>query len=150
MGRLFDAVAALCGLAKHITYEGEAAIALEGLATDCDEEADGYPWPGTDAADVIRAVVADIEAGVDRSIVAYRFHRGVADFVVSTCLQLQSTSGLEAVALSGGVFQNKLLVDLLVPMLEDQNFTVLRQTQVPPNDGGISLGQVAIGRAHLA
>ena len=59
-------------------------------------------------------------------------------------------TGLHTVALSGGVFQNKLLVELLTPMLEEQNFTVLRQNAVPPNDGGISLGQVAIGRAHLA
>ena len=150
IGRLFDAVAALCGLAKHITYEGEAAIALEGLAADCAKPHEGYSWSGTGAVDVIRGVIADIEAGVDRSVVAYRFHQSVADFVVSTCEQLRESSGLHAVALSGGVFQNKLLVELLVPMLEQQDFTVLRQTQVPPNDGGISLGQVAIGRAHLA
>jgi hydrogenase maturation protein HypF len=150
VGRLFDAVAALCGLAKEITYEGEAAIALEGLASECDRTEDGYVWLGTDASAVVRAIVADLEAGVDRSVVAYRFHRGLVDFVVSMCLQLQVSTGLNSVALSGGVFQNRLLVELLLPMLDEHGFHVMRHGQIPPNDGGISLGQVAIGRAHLA
>jgi hydrogenase maturation protein HypF len=150
MGRLFDAVAALCGLAKAITYEGEAAIALEGLAADSDRVDDGYAWSESDAASVIRSVVRDLEAGVDRSLVAYRFHRGVVEFVVSRCIRQRDSSGLNSVALSGGVFQNRLLVELLLPMLEEQGFRVMRQSQIPPNDGGISLGQVAIGRAHLA
>ena len=150
MGRLFDAVAALCGLARTITYEGEAAIALEGLAAECDEPLQGYAWSSSDAAGAIRAIVRDLEAGVDRSFVAYRFHKGVADLAASICIDLHGWTGLHTVALSGGVFQNKLLVELLTPMLEEQNFTVLRQNAVPPNDGGISLGQVAIGRAHLA
>ena len=150
MGRLFDAVAALCGLARTITYEGEAAIALEGLAAECDEPLQGYAWSSSDAAGAIRAIVRDLEAGVDRSFVAYRLHKGVADLAASICIDLHGWTGLHTVALSGGVFQNKLLVELLTPMLEEQNFTVLRQNAVPPNDGGISLGQVAIGRAHLA
>ena len=160
VGRLFDAVAALCGLAKEITYEGEAAIALEGLAieglaieglaSECDRTEDGYAWSGTDASAVIRAIVNDLEAGVDRSLVAYRFHRGLADFVVSMCLRLQDSTGLNSVALSGGVFQNQLLVELLLPMLDEHGFHVMRHGQIPPNDGGTSLGQVAIGRAHLA
>lgn len=150
IGRLFDAVAALCGLAEEITYEGEAAIALEGLAADCDPTEDGYAWPGTDASGVIRAIVGDLEAGVDRSVVAYQFHRGLVDFVVSVCVQLRDSTGLNAVALSGGVFQNRLLVELILPVLDDQGFDVIRHSQIPPNDGGISLGQVAIGRAHLA
>lgn len=150
VGRLFDAVAALCGLAQTVTYEGEAAIALEGLAAECDPTEDGYPWSGSDASAVVRAVVDDLGAGADRSLVAYKFHRSVADFVVSTCRRLRDRSGIESVALSGGVFQNRLLVELLLPMLGEHRFTVLRQSQVPPNDGGVSLGQVAIGRAHLA
>ena len=149
MGRLFDAVAALCGLTKHITYEGEAAIALEGLAADCAETSEGYAWPGADAAGVIRAIVDDLESGIDRSVVARRFHRAVADFVAATCVRLRESTGLDAVALSGGVFQNRLLVELLLPLLEAQGFNVMRHSQIPPNDGGISLGQVAIGRAHL-
>ena len=149
IGRLFDAVAVLCGLAKSVTYEGEAAIALEGLAADCDRVDDGYYWTGTDAATIVTSVIEDLETGVDRSLVAHRFHRGVANFVVSTCLQIRDRTGLETVALSGGVFQNLLLVELLLPLLQHQRFEVLRHREIPPNDGGISLGQVAIGRAHL-
>ena len=150
VGRLFDAVAALIGLGRTVTYEGEAAIALEGLAAECDRTNDGYTWSGTDAANVIRAVLHDLEAGVGRPTVAYRFHRGLADFVVSMCLQQRESTGLNVLAISGGVFQNRLLVELLLPMLEDRGFDVIRHSQIPPNDGGISLGQVAIGRAHLA
>jgi hydrogenase maturation protein HypF len=156
IGRLFDAVASLCGLAKEVTYEGEAAIALEGLASsrgsgaDGDRVKDGYTWSGTDASAVVRAIVDDLEAGVDPSLVAYRFHRGLVDFVVSTCVLLRDSTGLNSVAVSGGVFQNRLLVELLLPMLDEQAFDVMRHSQIPPNDGGISLGQVAIGRAYLA
>jgi len=152
VGRLFDAVAALCGLAKEITYEGEAAIALEGLASECDRTEDGYAWSGTDASSVVRAIVGDLEAGVanGRTLVAYRFHRGLAAFVVSMCLQLRDSTGLNSIALSGGVFQNRLLVEFLLPMLGVHGFHVMRHSQIPPNDGGIALGQVAIGRAHLA
>ena len=150
MGRLFDAVAALCGLTKHITYEGEAAIALEGLAADCESVDGDYSWLGNDAAAVIGQIVQDLEAGVDRSLIAAKFHRAVADFVSSTCIDIRDCTDINTVALSGGVFQNKLLVELLHPLLDQQGFHILRQTQVPPNDGGISLGQVVIGRAHLA
>ena len=69
--------------------------------------------------------------------------------MVSTSGRLRESTGLDAVALSGGVFQNRLLVELLLPLLEAQGFNVMRHSQIPPNDGGISLGQVAIGRAHL-
>ena len=150
MGRLFDAVAALCGVGQAVTYEGEAAIALEGLAADREGVHDGYRWTGSDATAVVRAVVDDLDAGVDCSLVAFKFHRAVADFVVSSCRRLRDRSGIDTVALSGGVFQNRLLVELLLPVLDEHGFAVLRQSQVPPNDGGVSLGQVAIGRAHLA
>jgi len=150
VGRLFDAVAALCSLQRTVTYEGEAAIALEGLAAGCDQRGQGYSWSETDAAALISAIVEDLDAGVELSLVAYRFHWAVADFVASTCVRLSEQTGLDTVALSGGVFQNRLLVELLLPMFDERKLRVLRHGQVPPNDGGISLGQVAIGRAHLA
>jgi len=149
IGRLFDAVAALCSLPKTVTYEGEAAIALEGLAADCDRTDNGYSWSGNDADSVIRAIVHDLDAGIDPSVVAFKFHQAIADFVVSTCVRLRDQTGLSSVALSGGVFQNRLLVELLLPMFDERVFHVLVHSLVPPNDGGISLGQVAIGRAHL-
>lgn len=152
VGRLFDAVAALCGLAHTVTYEGEAAIALEGLAAGADMAPNepGYPMTGSDAAELVRCVVHDLDAGVDRAVVARRFHISIAEFVVAVATQLAEQTGLDTVALSGGVFQNRLLVELLLPRLSNAGLQVLRQQLIPPNDGGISLGQVAIGRAALA
>ncbi len=153
VGRLFDAVAAICGLAQTVTYEGEAAIALEALATPLATEETraqpGYPWEGTDPAPLIRAVLTDLDSGVDPAALAYRFHQSIADFVGRTAEELAAESGLETVALSGGVFQNRLLVELVLPKLQGSGLKVLRHQQIPPNDGGISLGQVAIGRAAL-
>ena len=151
IGRLFDAVAALCGVADSVTYEGQAAIALEQLA---DQSNGSYPWPlpvdhpEIDAAPIISAVVDDLTRGVSPSIVAGRFHGSLASMILSACNRLRDETGLGRVALSGGVFQNRLLNELVVPLLEHNRFEVLRHGQVPPNDGGISLGQVAIGRAH--
>ena len=168
MGRLFDAVAALCGVgggpdstSGAMNYEGQAAIGLEQLASlGVSGEAGGdlsYPWliedggpQIVDAASVVGAIVEDLCLKHPPAEVAARFHRSVADLVVDLCGRQRAVDGLSVVALSGGVFQNRLLVELVVPQLEAQGFTVLRHAQVPPNDGGISLGQVAIGRAHLA
>ncbi len=168
MGRLFDAVAALCGVgggpdstSGTMNYEGQAAIGLEQLAS---KSASGgaagdlsYPWLIEDrgplildAAPVVGAIVEDLGHKRPPAEVAARFHRSVADLVVELCGKQRAVDGLGVVALTGGVFQNRLLVELVVPKLEAEGFTVLRHAQVPPNDGGISLGQVAIGRAHLA
>ncbi len=150
VGRLFDAVAALCGLAPAVTYEGEAAIALEGLAADFGGEGRAYRWSGTDPSELIRGVVEDLDSGADPIAVAHRFHLSIAEFVVTTTSRIAERTGLDTVALSGGVFQNRLLVELLLPKLANTGLKVLRHQLVPPNDGGISLGQVAIGRAALA
>ncbi len=150
VGRLFDAVAALCGLGYAVTHEGQAAIALEGLAAAAEPLEPGYPWVGQDPSELVRAVVHDLDSGVDNGVVARRFHQAMADFVVGTSTEIARRTGLATVALSGGVFQNRLLVELLVPRLSSEGFEVLLHREVPPNDGGISLGQVAIGRAALA
>jgi len=149
-GRLFDAVAALCGLTGPVRYEGEAAIALEGLAARSVDDDVRYDWSGRGAEGLIRGVVADRRNGADSGLIARRFHRSVATFVETTCRQIRAEVDIDTVALSGGVFQNRLLVEMVVPMLELAGFTVFQHRQVPSNDGGISLGQVAIGRAHLA
>jgi len=154
MGRLFDAVAALCGVARTVSYEGQAAIGLEQLAADCREDVDGYDWnldesPRIATSSLITAIFEEVRAGADHARVARRFHQSVADLVSDTCVRLRESTGVNVVALSGGVFQNRLLVELVVPRLAANGFIELRHRQVPPNDGGISLGQVAIGRAHL-
>ena len=157
MGRLFDAVAALCGLADSVSYDGQAAVRLEQAAAVTDRS---YRWDPPDPrphgapiridpAAVMAAVVEDAMAGVDPAVIAGAFHTGLAHMIVEVCARLRDDTGVEIAALSGGVFQNRLLVELTVPLLETAGFEVLLHSQVPPNDGGISLGQVAVGRALL-
>ncbi|MEU5723606.1 carbamoyltransferase HypF [Micromonospora sp. NPDC047738] len=152
-GRLFDAVAAILGLHDRVTYEGQAAIALEQRA-DPDERG-GYPVGATgpvpllDAGrDLVRYVVDDLLAGVDPGRIAARFHHGLADAVVGAAGAVRERTGLATVALSGGVFQNVLLLDRVVSGLERDGFGVLVHSRVPPNDGGISLGQAAVAAAR--
>ncbi|MFL6137332.1 MAG: carbamoyltransferase HypF [Frankiaceae bacterium] len=149
VGRLFDAVAAICGVRDAVTYEGQAAIQLEQAADR--GERGSYPLPldgevlrGTE---LIAAVVTDVLAGVPVPVVATRFHRGLAVGAAAACAAVRERTGLAAVALSGGVLQNQLLLDLLVGLLERDGFRVLTHVRVPPNDGGISLGQVAVAAA---
>jgi hydrogenase maturation protein HypF len=152
-GRLFDAAAAIIGVRDAINYEGQAAIELEQLADR--SEAAAYPCGIAEGgqlrlagADLIRAVADDIRAGVERPVVAARFHHGVAHAIARTCALLRSRCGLGVVALSGGVFQNLLLLERTVSRLEADGFRVLVHSRVPPNDGGISLGQVAVASAR--
>ncbi|MFE9656436.1 carbamoyltransferase HypF [Micromonospora sp. NPDC006431] len=152
-GRLFDAVAAILDLHDRVTYEGQAAIALEQRA-DPDERG-GYPVgvagpvPLLDAGrDLVRYVVDDLLAGVDPGRIAARFHHGLADAVVGAAGAVRERTGLATVALSGGVFQNVLLLDRVVSGLERDGFRVLVHSRVPPNDGGISLGQAAVAAAR--
>jgi hydrogenase maturation protein HypF len=149
MGRLFDAVAALLGVRDRVNYEGQAAIELEQCADP--REGGAYPVrldggspftvPG---ADLVAAVVADLRAGVDVPSIAARFHNAVASLVVAGARRVRETTGLTTVALSGGVFQNLLLLERAVAGLEAGGFGVLVHHRVPPNDGGISLGQAAV------
>jgi hydrogenase maturation protein HypF len=152
-GRLFDAVAALIGVRDTVTYEGQAAIELEQLTDRAD---DGSYHAGIEpgeplrvaGADLIRAAVADLTAGVAPGVIAARFHNGVVDAVVRVCGLLRTRCGLSTVALSGGVFQNLLLVERTVARLTASGFEVLTHSRVPPNDGGISLGQAAVAAAR--
>jgi hydrogenase maturation protein HypF len=165
-GRLFDAVAALLGVRDEITYEGQAAIELEQLADRAETRAyragiDATTGivtePAVSAAtgpfrasgtDLIAAVAADLAEGVPRELIAARFHNGLAALVVSGCECLRERHGLATVALSGGVFQNLLLLGRTVAGLEAQGFTVLTHSRVPCNDGGISLGQAMVAAAR--
>jgi hydrogenase maturation protein HypF len=143
MGRLFDAVASLCGVRQVSGYEAEAATLLEGVARDGSGEA--YAFGGTDPAPVIRAVAADVTAGVPVADIAYRFHRAVTDLIVDLAVECRERTGLDLVALGGGVFQNALLLEGAENGLEQRGFTVLRPRLLPPNDGGIALGQLVAG-----
>ena len=156
MGRLFDAVAALAGVAHSITYEAEAAMRLEAAAADaCDD--DGYPLPvGSssplrfDWRPLIAAVAADAADGIAAATIAGRFHRGVATLIVDVCERLRAETGIGTVGLTGGVFQNALLVRLAGERLRAAGFDLLLHHRVPPNDGGLALGQAVLARADVS
>ena len=154
-GRLFDAVAAILGVRDAVNYEGQAAVELEQLADP--GEAAAYPVrvaPADDGllrlggADLVRAVVSDQSAGVAPPLIAARFHNGLAAATVAACPAVREETGLGTVALSGGVFQNMLLLERTVADLEAGGFRVLTHSRVPPNDAGISLGQAAVAGAR--
>ena len=146
MGRLFDAVASICGIRQAVNYEAQAAIELESLA------ASGYHGSYAfainegvfDAAPVIQAVVQEVLSGVDISVISARFHRTVAELVLSQSINIKIQTGLTEVALSGGVFQNATLLTQTIWMLQEAGFTAYYHHLVPPNDGGLALGQAII------
>jgi hydrogenase maturation protein HypF len=150
VGRLFDAVAALCGLRARCTYEGQAAVELEAAAERSHRGAYELPLERgliLDARPLVRAVVDDVEAGIATGVVAMRFHRGIAEATALACAQAARDAGLARVVLSGGVFQNALLLGLTGDALRALGLEVLVPERLPPNDGGISYGQVAIAAA---
>ena len=154
MGRLFDSVSALIGVRSEIDYEGQAAIELEMAAYDAMEKvADGcYPFSvnETDEIQIIQlkallaAIVEDLSRRASRAVIAAKFHNTVANMIFEMCRIIARKTGVNQVALSGGVFQNRLLFRKVVPLLEATGLTVLVHKQVPCNDGGISLGQAVI------
>jgi hydrogenase maturation protein HypF len=154
MGRLFDGVAALLGLCQHARYEGEAAMALEFVADPA--EAGAYPLPlvaGDDAAaplqvewrPLIEEILIDLRRDVPAARIAARFHNAL----VGAAVDVARCAGEPRVALTGGCFQNRRLAERGAAALESAGFQVLVHRQVPPNDGGISLGQVAVAAARL-
>ncbi len=140
-GRLFDAVAALCGVRDTASYEGQAAVELEALVDPSERGA--YPMPGLDARPAIHAVVEDLAAGVEVARVAARFHEGLARAAAEAC----ASTGEATAVLSGGVFQNRVLLERTTAHLEAAGLRVLRPVLLPPNDGGISYGQAAVAAA---
>ncbi len=151
MGRLFDAVAALMGLCEEISYEAQAAMMLESAADP--QESGFYEMPlENDIIDpllMIRAIVADLKASVSLGSIAARFHNSLIRMSIESCRQIRKESGLRTVAISGGVWQNMRLMNLILPALEAEGFTPLLHTQLPPNDGCVSLGQAAVALARL-
>jgi hydrogenase maturation protein HypF len=154
MGRLFDAVSALIDIRGEVDYEGQAAVELEMAAYDgVDKVGDkAYPYSimGIDGVNTIQlkelfsAIVEDLFQGVSQSSISAKFHNTVARIILDMCRLIAKKTGINQVALSGGVFQNRLLFRKLVPLLESSGFMVLVHKQVPCNDGGISLGQAVI------
>ena len=169
-GRLFDAVAALLGIRHFVSYDGQAAIELEALAELSDDSAAyayeictdnlphpafGHPLPkgeGTPTIDfsrTIAAILADQSAGCSNAIIARRFHNTVAEALTQMCIKIAAETGLDRVVLSGGVFQNRLLSELVYNLLSSNQLQVFTHRLVPPNDGGIALGQAAIAGRRI-
>jgi hydrogenase maturation protein HypF len=160
MGRLFDAVGALCGGPARVSYEGQAAVELEAIADA--GEGGVYEMPlaagieGTaesgaavlDPRPTVRAVVAETAAGTAPALVAARFHNTVAAATAEICAAQAGRLGLQTVVLSGGVFQNRRLLERTASLLGAAGLAVQVPERLPPNDGGISFGQAAIAAAR--
>ena len=155
-GRLFDAVAALLNLCGTITFEGQAAIALEMAAG----AAPGQPYPFSireehgrrqvKVGDLLSAIVSDAKSGVGVPEMAARFHHTMASMVRDVAILISQEKGIREVVLSGGCFQNRLLSDLTVALVTAADLRCFTHRQVPCNDGGISLGQAAVAHGKLA
>ena len=157
-GRLFDAVAALCGLKGEISYEGEAATRLmqaaggiighKGFRHGLQQDDTGR-WIML-VSPIVSDAVAAVQEGVSVGEISRRFHRALVNCFTDIIGKACQATGIRTVALSGGVFQNVLLFETLVFELEHAGYTVRTHSLVPSNDGGISLGQALIGRSYLA
>ena len=166
-GRLFDAVAAMCGVRLEVSYEGQAAIELEALADP--GAAEPYPFVTfassskvdedqlrpdpvvvMDPRPAIVAVLADLAAGVAVSTISARFHAGLAQATVRGCVLAAEREGVDLAVLSGGVFQNRLLLESTAAALQRAGLRVLVPERLPCNDGQIAFGQVAVAAARLA
>jgi hydrogenase maturation protein HypF len=147
MGRLFDTAAALLGFTRAITFEGQAAMWLEQLARRADAQ-DSYPLPFNgdelDFRPLLLAIVKDRLRGREPAAIARAFQRGIAQGLFHALRTLSAATGIASVVLSGGVFQNELLLEDIRSLSEDVKLRILTNHAVPPNDGGISLGQAAL------
>jgi hydrogenase maturation protein HypF len=149
MGCLFDAVACLIGLRNEVTYEAQAAMELETLARPFIALAGPYPYQIDDTnlirvKDTLNSIIADVQAKRSVELIAARFHRTVADIAVDVCKRARELSGLNEVVVSGGVWQNRILLQLVRDGLKQNGFVMYSHHQVPTNDGGLSLGQAVI------
>ena len=147
VGRLFDAVAAICGVRAEVNYEGQAAVELEAAADP--GEPGAYPLPSTlDPREAILAVARDVAAGVPVPAVAARFHNALARATAGACAEAAERAGVDLVVLSGGVFQNALLLERTAAAVAARRLRVLAPERLPPNDGAISFGQAAIAASR--
>ncbi|HIJ88896.1 MAG TPA: carbamoyltransferase HypF [Desulfuromonadales bacterium] len=151
-GRLFDAVAALLNIRHVVSYDGQGAIELEAVAEIADQGG-GFSYKveindktplQLDFSPMFIELLHDINSNVETSAIAHRFHRTVASAATDICLRIAESTGLDRIILSGGVFQNRLLSEMIYTALTDLGLQVFSHRLVPPNDGGIALGQAAI------
>jgi len=152
LGRFFDSVASIVGIRNHVHFEGQAAMELEMAADEKSRESYDYEWVSGDVYKVlpqpiIRGVVKDIKDGVNISEISSKFHFTLVRLYSDLCETIRKETELKRVVLSGGVFQNSLLLTGLAQALEERGFKVFTHKLVPANDGGISLGQAVVAAA---
>ncbi len=154
VGRLFDAVSALCGMRLDVRHEGHAAMELEACAAR--NERRSYPLPvlegekvQLDARETVRAVASDLAAGASPALVSARFHNGLADATARAVVLLAEREGTQTAVLSGGVFQNRLLLTRCAAAIRATGLRLLIPRELPPNDGGVSYGQAAVAAARM-
>ena len=156
-GRLFDAVSAVLGIRKQVSFEGEAAMFLEYAARngrnskkislpEIFEREGRFILP---TAEIFSNIVERTLSGDESPVLARFFHEALADEIVAGCERAREMTGITTAALSGGVFQNLLLLELVETALEEKGFRVLRHHLIPPNDGGICLGQAVHAMAQI-
>jgi hydrogenase maturation protein HypF len=152
MGRLFDAVAALAGVRNEVTYEAQAAIELETLSRAERSTPMPYPFDIDDMENgliirlkaLLAAAAEDVRGGKSAGLIGARFHKTLAAMTLDVCIAARENTGIAEVALSGGVWQNQLLLNLVRDGLEQAGFTVYFHQQTPANDGGLALGQAVV------
>ena len=158
MGRLFDAVASIVGIRHQINYEAQAAIELEAIVDPSETKC--YPFdiipgdshhPGLlDPTPMIATLCSDVLTNIPVAIIAARFHNTIIEIILRTVETIRLQTGINAIVLSGGVWQNMTLLIRTLKLLNKERFIVYTHQQVPTNDGGISIGQAAIAAYQLA
>jgi hydrogenase maturation protein HypF len=149
LGRLFDGIAAIVGIRNQVFFEGQAAMELEMMAGEKENNIYAYEWSRMESLHIptepiVKGVVKDMALGIHPSIISSKFHQTLIHLFADMCDVVRKESGLKRVVLSGGVFQNSILLTGLIKALEESNFQVYANSKVPTNDGGICLGQVMV------
>ncbi|MEN8244803.1 MAG: carbamoyltransferase HypF [Thermodesulfobacteriota bacterium] len=155
LGRLFDGVAAMVGLREKVAFEGQAAMELEMAADLSEKGVYEYASPLGDSLEIpvepiVREIVEDMQRQVHPSEISMKFHNTLIRLFADVCINIRTQTGFTQVALSGGVFQNAIMLSGLTEDLETKGFEVLSHTQIPSNDGGIALGQAVVADAMLS
>lgn len=154
-GRSFDAVSSLIGVRDEVNFEAQAAIELEMIADKGVNDLYHYEIEGEDSLIVdlrmmIREIVDDLHHGIDKGVISAKFHNSLAAIIVDICRRIRVEEAINKVCLSGGCFQNMYLLDRTLRGLRSNGFEVYIHAEVPPNDGGISLGQAAIANERTS
>ncbi|MDQ1330325.1 MAG: hydrogenase maturation protein HypF [Thermodesulfobacteriota bacterium] len=155
LGRLFDGISAILGIRQHVCFEGQAAMELEMLSEENSGGKYDYEWISDDnvykilTAPIIKGVVSDLHNGITPSVIGGKFHGTVICLYTELCKMIRKDTDIEQIALSGGAFQNSILLSGMIKSLEENRFKVYSHKFVPSNDGGISLGQAMIAGTDI-